>query len=667
MNNRRNELIIASAKKYCKCTVQGKTIRVNQLVQNGNFEDSSSWSLYSNTYASLSIANNKATVTITTSGGANYTNGLKQSMTINANHKYFVTCYFKNGNVDTRIKFEMNSNEGVLTSFNANEGKTISALIEIGNTIYENAFLIFPFDTNAVGYSYEISNVQIIDLTALGLDNVSSVSDFYQTDIGKLVRKGVYLETSDGAFMHSNTPINFIGRNIWDEQWENCYYHEGQNGQKVEYNGTVGCANQIKVYPNTTYCFSTKTPYYFYVLFYDENGDYLSDYVYNYGTKSFTTPINCHYITFYIANATYNHDICINEFDSAFNGKYQPYCGVSTFRNGFRLMKGDTYKSWTLSDIWYNNYLEEGDFPSSNSWVNNGLSSSFADGVMTLVTSSAYQSVYHDCVKTSGHKYMFLVYARNVSGISSFAFGWHSSVSSDISITSSWQLYGYLAQISGSSPYAYIYPRGVGTAQFKHYMIIDLTQLGLDNITSVEEFLNTSLGVYIQNYGYLPYTTTNETTTEQKDQLVRTMALVDLENDLTWYVDTQLTNKVVWYSDEYIQDDFSVKIPSSRYETPNGLCEKGRLISYDDMEQGNCEVGDVAIDSYGTVYVVTSSDQVEPTGNLLLELTTPQNITSYRVISGGHPISVDVVSQLVARNTIKVESANDIELDFTKE
>jgi hypothetical protein len=63
------------------------------------------------------------------------------------------------------------------------------------------------------------------------------------------------------------------------------------------------------------------------VYFYDEKKNFISSEYFQY-LKKFTTPANARYVNFNTANLSkveYNNDICINLFDTAFNGKYEPY------------------------------------------------------------------------------------------------------------------------------------------------------------------------------------------------------------------------------------------------------------------------------------------------------------------------------------------------------
>lgn len=124
--------------------------------------------------------------------------------------------------------------------------------------------------------------------------------------------------------------------NIWDEEWDNCYWDEGNGGVKVDYANAIGSNTHIEVNPNTTY-YWTKPSGYGNILFYSKNKTYLSYVTTNSTSLSFTTPADCAYITFYEvlgAGATYQNNITINKSDPAFNGRYFPH-GVLTF-NGLK-------------------------------------------------------------------------------------------------------------------------------------------------------------------------------------------------------------------------------------------------------------------------------------------------------------------------------------------
>ena len=115
--------------------------------------------------SNLVVANNKATVTTAESGGWAYEYGLAQSLAkpIQINHKYFVSAKVTTS-YDTRVKFEINSNEGIFDDFVANTPKVIEGILTTP-VWYENAMLIFPTRGFDPGKWFSVENVNVFDLT----------------------------------------------------------------------------------------------------------------------------------------------------------------------------------------------------------------------------------------------------------------------------------------------------------------------------------------------------------------------------------------------------------------------------------------------------------------------------------------------------------------------
>ena len=124
----------------------------------------------------------------------------------------------------------------------------------------------------------------------------------------------------------SCTEFKTVGFNAWDEEWELGAY-DVSTGLPISSSTNIRCKNKIDVVPNTKYYFCIgNANANFWVLQYDENGNYLGN---NYAkNSSITTPKNCDKIAFYVVGygATYNHDICINiSWDGERDGTYEPY------------------------------------------------------------------------------------------------------------------------------------------------------------------------------------------------------------------------------------------------------------------------------------------------------------------------------------------------------
>ena len=117
--------------------------------------------------------------------------------------------------------------------------------------------------------------------------------------------------------------------NKWDEEWVNGVY-EGHQGQlNPAFTKYVASKNKIPVLPNTTYYFTIVGDLAVgrSVVYYDADGNWISDEAGFYKNKKFTTPANAYYMNFNLGGAyggTYNNDVCIN-ISGDRDGEYQPY------------------------------------------------------------------------------------------------------------------------------------------------------------------------------------------------------------------------------------------------------------------------------------------------------------------------------------------------------
>jgi len=120
-----------------------------------------------------------------------------------------------------------------------------------------------------------------------------------------------------------------VGFNQWDEISESGYY-DIPTGGKASGGTWKRNTNPIHVVPNTEYYFKATVPSsgsFGAILFYDGDNNLIS-YITNSANvinTIFTTPNNCHYMTFYMHPNWFSDDICINLSDPIKNGQYEPY------------------------------------------------------------------------------------------------------------------------------------------------------------------------------------------------------------------------------------------------------------------------------------------------------------------------------------------------------
>ena len=304
-------------------TLIGGTCGVNQLVQNGNFADSSHW--YVNN-GSMSVSGNVCRVTCTSSGSLElYPN----SIATLANHKYLVM-------VDVAVSA---NNVLLSTVYTGNEPRSSSTSFAKMTLISYRAsdlpYANYPrliMQNASVGDYFDVKNFNVIDLTAmLG----STIADYIYTLESGTAGAGIAWLKSHGYFTKPYYPYDTgsllsvkalkhitVGFNQWDEETE--LGSIDGNGNLVADNDKLRSKNYTPVIGGVTYYFNI--PFVYAVHFY--NGTTWLGYEYKSSKSTITIPANADNIKFRLSNdygTTYNHDICINISDNARNGTYEPY------------------------------------------------------------------------------------------------------------------------------------------------------------------------------------------------------------------------------------------------------------------------------------------------------------------------------------------------------
>lgn len=144
-------------------TIKGNTLVWNQLVQNGNFADTSIWST-TGTGSSFTVSNNIATVT---AGGAY--DRIQQNVQFISGHKYLIKADVKktNANDDIRLYYGTHLGAGSYAFANTTEWQTLSII----KTATENITTTYPnVEGNTSNLTWQQRNMMIIDLTKMGLD-----------------------------------------------------------------------------------------------------------------------------------------------------------------------------------------------------------------------------------------------------------------------------------------------------------------------------------------------------------------------------------------------------------------------------------------------------------------------------------------------------------------
>jgi len=147
--------------------IKGNTLVWNQLVQNGNFADTSNWSVGSLT--TFTVANNIATFTVS----ENQQRGIFQSIPLVNNHKYIFIAEVKSANLPQANFIVIN---GITTNFNITSSfAKYKVMFTYSGSLTNDNFYI---RNTGIAGSIDVKNVNIFDLTQMGLDSITDPSEF---------------------------------------------------------------------------------------------------------------------------------------------------------------------------------------------------------------------------------------------------------------------------------------------------------------------------------------------------------------------------------------------------------------------------------------------------------------------------------------------------------
>lgn len=304
--------------------LKGKSLVWNQLIQNGNFVDSTGWLAEAN--RSISVSNGVIRCTCTAISSQN--NGFLQSGKAIVNgHKYYLSAVCRASNAGTNV-FAIKFNQaGVNKTFTiTTEFQRMSAIQEATATRTTNYNI--TYNQMESGWWFEVKNTFVIDLTLMfGTGHEPSTVEEFEAMYHLL-----YYDHNPGEIINNEAEaIETVGFNQWDEEWEVGTIHP--SGRNSDSTVSIRSKNLIPAFPNTIYCYKCPvSSRIVYIFGYDAAGNKVWDtnVTATTGKPQFTTPDNVRYLRFtytyyYQDFGNYRNDICINLSDPAKNGTYKPY------------------------------------------------------------------------------------------------------------------------------------------------------------------------------------------------------------------------------------------------------------------------------------------------------------------------------------------------------
>ena len=294
--------------------IKGNTVKFNQLVQNGNFADTSGWG-YSN--ATQSASNNVLTITKTANNGY----GAYREFHFSVNHKIYRRLDFKGASsVNYRFNGFFPNTDGT------GDWKTISQLgIITSSTTYFNSSNNEQSDFQ----SYQLRNFICCDLTDIfGSGNEPVTVEEFETWLSNNIGLLPYYDYTLGSLISfKGTGLKTVGFNQWDEEWEVGGISSTSGANNNSITNRIRSKNYIPVLSNVTYYFKNGGSGDLYIFLYGSDKNYLNVYLNKTNTTYFITSA-VSYIRICPTSdygTTYNNDICINISDTSKNGTYEPY------------------------------------------------------------------------------------------------------------------------------------------------------------------------------------------------------------------------------------------------------------------------------------------------------------------------------------------------------
>ena len=310
-------------------TLVGGTIAWNQLVQNGNFADSTKWG---GTNSTRSVANNVMSFTPSAQYGNVYQN--LENKPLRVGHKYFLS-------IDVKAESNRTVEIGIGDNVTFTTPKAIVAttswqkferMYSVSTISFNSNHSFFARDAGTSGYvQVDLRNATFFDITKMFGETIADYIYGLETaNVGagvawfrNLFPKPYYAYNA-GTLMSVNVASHdMVGFNQWDEQWE--LGGIDSNGNNAAATTTIRSKNYIRVIPNETYYVKSSAG--LWLWGYNANKNYIGrvpdeNRVIN---NTFTVPNNVCYVRFVDPSSpTYMGGICIN-ISSYRNSEYEPY------------------------------------------------------------------------------------------------------------------------------------------------------------------------------------------------------------------------------------------------------------------------------------------------------------------------------------------------------
>lgn len=237
----------------------GGTVAWNQLVQNGNFDDTTNWNVQNGSFA---VSNNIATITPSASSAQVYQT-LPNSF-VNNNHKYYARCELKTSG-STQISFVVfDRNAKVITAQSTTNWQTLEGVFSLSTSSLTNKY-VYVDDGRSSGWdAWNVKNIQLFDLTQMfGSTIADAIYAMEQATAGSgvawfrsLFPKDYYAYNAGELMSVQAEEKVSRGKNLYDENSIMRGYDitSSSNGVPVQNSSSTHCVSDyIPVFPNQAY------------------------------------------------------------------------------------------------------------------------------------------------------------------------------------------------------------------------------------------------------------------------------------------------------------------------------------------------------------------------------------------------------------------------------
>ena len=298
--------------------VRGKTVVFNQILENGNFVDTTGWMNAGGD--SISVSNNVITATSATDVAFFGFRANTGRSKVIADHIYYAAVDVRTNQSQYMYNIYFGacfSNSYITTGTNWQRLHRIAKATATGDSqIGVRRANLTPSGTPA---TIEAKNFIFVDLTAMfGAGNEPATVEEFEA----LYPLPYYDYNAAEVLGFKGQTLQTNQLQQWDEEWELGIYNS-TTGQKSSSTSFSRTKNFIPVSPNTQYYYKNGSTNNTRILYYDAGHNYITSES-GIANTIITTPAGCAFVTFFWFGTTYNHDICISR--SGFrNGEYEPY------------------------------------------------------------------------------------------------------------------------------------------------------------------------------------------------------------------------------------------------------------------------------------------------------------------------------------------------------